>query len=535
MPRRARNSMNKSEFNWAWPYLALIAAVSFAYLNTYSNMFMFDDASLIVRNQFLLSWSHLPEIFTTSTTAGVGNVSNFYRPLQIMLYLIVYKLFGLSTTAFHELNIILHAANACLVYALATKKLNLKAVAAFIMALLWALHPLHTEAVTYMSATADPLHVMFILCGLMAWRPDNVKRQVLTGFCFILALLAKEAAIVFPALLVITLWFTQPRAQWLKATLATWPCWVIAGIYLVLRAGPLDFWHGAGFYKEANAYTESIAVRAFTFFSTLPDYFSLMVHPTELHMERQTPFVTEFINAKVLTGFGIVLTSLALMAGACLKNAPQALRVTGFAAAWFFAAYFPCMGVFMPVNSIFLEHWMYLPAIGLFLGFGELMGQLVAPRPHLKWPLGFAAVVFAGMFAVITFNQNRIWGDPFIFFTQILKYEHDRAPRALLSLGLAYETVGENDKALEYYQKVVDLGPASLPQVYRMLGHLHAQMNHTDEAIAAYKKALELKPDDYASVMGLADIYARKGQKEEAANYKARGLEMLKNNPYLQR
>jgi hypothetical protein len=178
------------------PYGALIAACLAVYCNVYGNAFLFDDVLLIKSNRFLQSWSGLGDIFTHSITAGAGMHDRFYRPLQILLYLIIYQSFGLSTVAFHLLNVGLHALNACLGFKLGIR-LGFRPVAVFMGVLLWSVHPIHTEAITYISGTADPLAACFCLLGLLALKDWTRLRILYACLFFILALLSKEAAIVF--------------------------------------------------------------------------------------------------------------------------------------------------------------------------------------------------------------------------------------------------------------------------------------------------------------------------------------------------
>src|ERR1700722_13693237 len=145
-------------------YFALILAVLIFYGNIYDNALLYDDEYLIQKNQYLRSWLSISEIFTHFVTDGAHRAGLFYRPLQNLLYLIVYQIGGVALLGFYLFNVFLHATNACLVYALG-RKLKFQTMAVFFTALIWALHPIHVEAVTYMSATADTLSALFCLLG----------------------------------------------------------------------------------------------------------------------------------------------------------------------------------------------------------------------------------------------------------------------------------------------------------------------------------------------------------------------------------
>ncbi|MDD3371931.1 MAG: hypothetical protein PHE27_08930, partial [Alphaproteobacteria bacterium] len=136
------------------PYYFLILCVFISYINVFDNQFLFDDDLIIVLNTWIKDWSHIGDILTGSTTNGAHIIGGFYRPLQLLLYLLMHHLGGGGTFWFHALNLSLHIANTCLVYKLG-KKLGFYEEACFLAALVWGVHPIHTEAVTYMSATAD--------------------------------------------------------------------------------------------------------------------------------------------------------------------------------------------------------------------------------------------------------------------------------------------------------------------------------------------------------------------------------------------
>ncbi len=223
-----------------WRPALLVLTVFLAYSNVYGNSFLYDDEFLIQKNSNILEWSGIRKAFLMSSTGGAGAVDSFYRPLQTVLYTIIYQIFGLSTFGFHFLNLLLHAGSAVLVYALGVR-LGFDRRASFFAGLLWSLHPLHTEAVTYQSATDDPLYTFFVLSGLLAlFGPSDGekigwKRISLATSFYILGLLSKETAIVFPAVMVACLFLVRKERWKPKTYFTTLPFWVIAGLYLLAR------------------------------------------------------------------------------------------------------------------------------------------------------------------------------------------------------------------------------------------------------------------------------------------------------------
>ena len=339
------------------------------------------------------------------------------------------RFFGSSTFGFHLLNVGLHALNAILIFLLGVR-LGFRRPAAWLAALLWAMHPIHTEAVTYQSATADPLYAAFLLGGLLVLFPErNIWRVVGAAVLYIGGLLSKETAIVFPALLVACSFLRSERRWSFKTYLWTLPFWVLALGYLVARKTFLDFDNTFQFYKTANVYTENFLYRVYTFLATLPSYAYLFVWPQNLHMDRNFPVFASFFYWPVAAG-----TCFMLVGGFLLWWERKSARpLLAFAFLWFLAAHAPHMGVFLPVNAIFLEHWLYLRRSEPMLGFCEWVAGW-------EWLPGRLAVAGAAAIALAlgtaTFYQNQIWATPISFYSHILASE-PRVARAQNNLAMA--------------------------------------------------------------------------------------------------
>ena len=498
------------------PDLVLLAAVFLSYANVYQNEFFFDDEFLILKNQFLRSWSHLGEILSHSSTGGAGQNDNFYRPVQTLFYLLVYQLAGLSKVGFHFLNVALHALNALVMWRLG-QRLGFNAKASWFAALIWAVHPLHTEAVTYMSATADPAHALFCLLGLI-WatppaggpvRPARVAGG--TGF-FVLALLSKEPAIVFPALAMICRFVTLPTARKWSARAYVWtiPYWALAFGYLGARRTVLDFDHTFQFYRQSNIYSENWLYRVYTFLATLPSYLELMLWPRTLVMERNFPVYTGLYGSVLCGGLIVLAAGLALAMG-------RGRRAVGlsFAGLWFFAAYGPQSGILIPVNALFLEHWMYLPMVGLGLGLAETAVRLASRRVARAGAGGLVVVAFG--LGARTWAQNRIWANPKIFYHHILDHNPKDA-RAMNNLAMAYSDEHDAIRAEDFYRRAIAISDV-YPQSHYNLALLLLGQNQAEAAITELKRALELDPHFGYATAKLAEIYGQLGELDKQREY----------------
>lgn len=483
--------------------IVLLLFVVAAYANVYYNGFLLDDEFLLQKNRYIHDADYFGRIFLSSSTMGAGGTDSFYRPLQTLAYFVVVQVFGFELPALHALNVILHALNVVLLFFLAVGRLKISPLFAFSAALLWAVHPLHTEAVTYMSATADPLHCLFVLLALHA-----ARRTWLCGLFFICGLLSKESAIVTP-LLVMVLAAVQAREpfHW-RTHLRTWPLWVIVVLYLISRKTWLDFDDTFSFYQESNVYTESMWYRTLTFFGTLPMYLKLLLWPTDLHMERNFPVFAGWTVDPVL---GVILIVLALWA--LWRERHLSWRPWSMAALWFFMAHVPHTGVLLPVNSLFLEHWMYLPSMGLFLGPMAWASR----RARWAWPVAALSVVMAVALAVATFHQNRVWADPITFYENILSHARGN-PRVFNNLGMAYAESGQSDKALQTYLRAVESSDV-YPQVRHNIAEELMRRGDLRAAIPHLERALQLNPQFYYSMKSLAAIYQKLGDEARAQEY----------------
>lgn len=491
-----------------WLAISLVAVVFAIYANVYGNAFLYDDEFLIQKNVLLRDEVRFWSFFGGSSTAGAGGADSFYRPMQGLLYWLVYQSAGLSTAGFHLLNLLLHAGNAVLVFLLG-RRLGLRESGAWAGALLWAAHPLHTEAVTYMSATADPLHVLFVLGAVLLFLRGGWGIAAACG-SFALALLSKESAIVAPAIAMVCVFLLSEKRWRPRTYLATLPLWMIAFGYLLTRK--LLAAETFEFYKKANVYSENLIYRVWTFLATLPSYAEILFWPEGLHMDRAFPVFAAFA-LPVALGLALLL----LGAGVIWWQRKSPFPVAAWAVLWFLAAHLPHTGILLPVNSLFLEHWLYLPSIGFFLAAGHGLSGLLR-----RW-LPVAVVPVALVLGVATFRQNEIWADPVTFYTNILSH-NPNAVRVRNNLAMAYSDRGELERAAREYEAAIAQSD-EYPQTHHNLGLLRARQGRFEEAIRELEKAVAMDPGFYHSYFYLAEIHGHLGHADLQREYQRKYLE----------
>ena len=446
-------------------------------------------------------------------------VSHYYRPLQNVVYTAVYAIDGFSLVAFHALNLALHILNACLVYVLGLR-LGFKPGAVLLAALLWALHPVQTEAVTYMSDTPDLMYVAFCLGGIILLQSNwSLKRVALSIVMSALALLSKEIAVIFPLLVMACLYLRdEQRFDW-RHYLKVWPFFAVVALYGGLRMLVLNG-HAAVANVAAGASDAPQASAGYEAFANLLTYLRLLVWPEGLHMEHDLQPHDALFPTAVGVGIVFVIGASLLVLG---KQNPRRLALS-WGLLWFAAALLP---VFC-IEGLLYEHWLYLPSAGLFLGVTQALALRFEQKPLMpRIAFGAGLAVFLG---VLTFQQNRIWSEPVVFYNNIFAHG-ERAPKAHTMLG-AYYTQHDNP-ASGIEQDQLALKFAS-PPLFSADDRAAAEANwgislliigdsvKNHDAEMHLKRALDAVPDFYPALHVLSDLYASRGDVAQARLYQSR-------------
>jgi len=481
--------------------LALFFLGLFTYVNVFPNQFIYDDEMDIQRNAFIRDFSHLGQIFTSCVGAGSQTPSNFYRPLQNILYAVVYKIWGLDVFGYHLLNVTLHLSNAVLIYIL-FRKFSKSRFVALGTALFFAVHPVETEAVTLMNGIADPLSVFFFLGALMFYQSEKTKAFTAAILFFILALLSKETAVVFSALFVLTdiLQNKFTLSRWGRyATLAA-----VTGSYLAIRSTSLNFTNSFNLFSTSNVYTEHLSYRFYTFLAALMDYWHVLLWPDRLMYDRpMTVYTTPFIP-KVAISFILLILILCVAVVSWRRN-----KILFCAVAWFFIPLIPVSGI-IPINGFVMEHWLYLPSVGFFFIAAtqiETIWKKFAPQ-KFSWQAA-ALVILALPLGVRTWARNQDYRGPLSFYPLILSYNPNIA-RIHNNLAMALDDAGQYKEAEDHYKAAMDL-QKNLPQPHHNLGRLYLKEGKTNLAIEEFKEASDLDPNFPFSHAELIKIYRADG------------------------
>jgi hypothetical protein len=476
-------------FSVALPLSVLIFFVFVVYSNSLWNEFVWDDYAGIVTNTYVHNFDFL-NFFSKSLTDGANAPTTFWRPLILVVFSGLWHFFGDLVVPYHLVNILLHSANASLFFLLFLRIFR-RRIPAFLAALVFAVHPLNTEAITYISGIGDPLSVFFMLLGanFYARAIQDQKRQKLlfsgTALVFLLALLSKESALIFPIILLLCGLFIRREnlKTWKDAIVVaqtTLPFFAISAFYVLARKSIFDFSENAPDILNLFSFHD----RFLTFCGVFVSYLQLLFAPLHLHMEWMLPTVKSASEPKTLFGI-FLLFGIIILIVTQFKKRPA----VSFGFLWFLIALFPNSNLLFGMAAFGAEHWLYFSFSGFFFALFSLADEFVVKENAKLFFIVFLSI-WVGWLSALTVERNRDWQDTITLFTSTLQ-ESPRSYRANMSLGNGYYDIGRYDDAKYYYERTLGLYPNSY-SAYARLGTLSLRLNKHDEAIRYYEHSVQI-------------------------------------------
>ncbi|MBM3283926.1 tetratricopeptide repeat protein [Candidatus Gottesmanbacteria bacterium] len=490
--------------------LLLIFLTFFTYLNILPNQLFYDDEELIYKNKYLADFKYFPRYFTENMIAGAGKLSNMYRPILLLSFAIDHLLWGNNPLGYHLTSIFLHAANSILVFLLVNCLFH-NSLLAVVSAVFFIIHPVQTEAVAYASGRTDLLAFLFTLISLLLslsflyTSRYQLLKYISAIFFFILALLTKESAVIFPLLLLLVYktGVDRIRKTVFKLTKIIIPIFLIDLVYIILRLTILNFYNILNFYQTNNIYSQHISVRLFTFAKVFFAYLGIFLFPKDLIFARDISYITSFQNVWVILFIFVVSGFLAFSIIAWRKN-----RLFLFSLVWFLTTLLPVSGI-VPINNIIAEHYLYFPSVAVFLIFSCFIVFLWHRYKSLKFRTFFLLLlVFVSTVLVTrTMIRNLDWKSPLTFYSKSLAQSPWHIPMRH-NLAMTYADQGEFARAIKEYELIISAGNV-YPQTHHNLANAYQAVGKYSEAEKEYRIAIGMDPDFIFSYYSLADLYKR--------------------------
>jgi tetratricopeptide (TPR) repeat protein len=505
--------------------LLLILWTVASYAPCLNGPFFFDDEHFIQKNSLIHSLDHVPELYTSTVTQGAAIKGNFYRPNQQLVYALLYQHYGQSTTLpYHLVSLMLHIASGILIL-LWLGRLGLGLFPAATGAALFLLHPVQTEAVCYISGLADPLATFFMLVALVLVTPPmsaiastNASRrlswrQVSAVVLFTtLALFTKESSVVLAPFVLLSVG-TQCLARKMKPdrsqVVITGTVIVLAILSVVAKFTMFKFGDAVGLTDAANPYTQSLILRLTTFVSVLWDYVYLLFWPKYLFYEKPYTAYEGLMHARGAFGSAMILLGLLPLLWAA--RVPRLALGVGMV----FAALIPFSGI-VPLNAMYLEHWLYVPMIGVAL----LLALIVEGLTKWVHRRRFAKSLFIGVVVVVacsavarTRTRSAEWANIETFYLN--EIDHAKNPgRIYNNLGMYYADLRDEARAIKYYELAVGSDTGRIfAQPHHNLALAYVNAGRMPEAMRELRAALQVDREFIYSLGVLRDVFARQSDK----------------------
>jgi len=507
-----------------WLLAAAIAGLALAAsANSVVNGFAYDDVYLIQRSTRMHTLDGLLREFARTYWGGESG-GDGYRPLTIIAFRLEWALGGGSPLPFHVVNIALHLAGAVTVFWLMTAVLP--RAAAWIAGALYAVHPVHTEAIANVVGQSELAVALSLALGTGLYLHGRNAGSVSRGrwaaivAVYIAGMLFKEHAIVLPAILLLAeATIVRDRTPWRQRVAALRPA------YLVLAAVGLGYlWArsavvvaGIGGFKPYvvfQALQLSTGNRVLTMIGLAPEWVRLLLWPARLMTEYAplTIEVAQGVSASQLPGLLVLLGTLGL-AVSCWRRSPAATFGIGFLA----LSLLPASNFLIPAGFIIAERTLLSPSIGAMIAVGSAVPFVYARIEHsaLARRLG-AALVLALLAGGITrsTSRNRAWFDNETLFRQAIVDSPD-SYRAHFMLGLhlfqkQWLTEGER-----HFRESIRLFPHDALVAYAMAEQYRAN-GRCQAAVPYYRALFALVPEADAGHTGFAICLLETGQWREA-------------------
>ena len=488
-----------SDPRWGALALAVALLAIAASATSLRNGFTYDDRWIIAENtrvhELRALWRYFEESYWPMRSGAA-----LYRPLIIILYTLQWVLGGGSPLLYHVVNVLLAAA--CAVAVFWTAGFVVPTRVAWLAAALFAVHPVHVEAVANVVGQAELWAGLVVLTSVGLYlrdRRDGVLRRetgALICALYLVGVFTKEHVIVLPALFVaaeLLLFHDAPVWQRLRRLrLLLWPLVVVAVAFLAVRVQVL----GAigGDEQHPSLLNHGLVDRLFIMLSVVPEYGRLMLAPAHLYADYSPHQLNVYASPDPSQLSGIVLL---VSAGLLFVLTMRRASVVAFGLAWFALIVAPVSNILLATGILLAERTLYLPSAGVMIalavGIDALSARLAAGGSPLRRyiPLACAAVLVLGIARSST--RNAFWHDSDHAFAAMVEEQPLSFKAHYAWGGQLFERRRNREAELEW-RRAIALMP-TYHGVYMDLAHKYREAHLCQAALPLYNQAVAIEPD----------------------------------------
>lgn len=533
--KQVQDNVGKDSILWQWlnirllPFeqfriqsIILFVVVCILYANTIPNEYAIDDTMVITENNFTRKGlAGIPKILTTDSFMGFKWIEQNllaggrYRPLSIVTFAIEYQFFGLNPHVSHAINLLLYALSCISLLALLRKYFFPYASDfCFIVALLFTIHPIHTEAVANIKGRDEILSLLFLIIAThfsFKWITEADKKIINLGislFCFFLALLSKENGLAFLAILPLS-WYVFGRVSLAKAATYILPFILVVGVYFAIRigfTGPIRVQGGSidVLNDPYGAVTkqERLATISYVFLR----YWGLLVFPHPMSWDYSFPQIPYYKFSDPIALLAFVL-NIGLVIWASINVWKR--NLFAYAILFYYLSMFLASNIIINIGAFMGDRLLYQGSIGFSLLVGAGLLYIIDKAQNLQVEakrgivLGFLGLVGIAATAK-TVQRNFDWKNSETLSIADVKAcpesvkTNQSAAGALKKLGAQEKDKAKKDayfqQALQHLKKSTTLHP-NYAEAYLEIGNVYYEMREIDSVEKYWKIGFGIYPD----------------------------------------
>ncbi len=567
-PANARPAVEFSPAQQRIVLLLILGATLFSYLGALKFEFVYDDKIMQVTNPLIHEWRHVPEYFTHDLWSHRPEQSaHYYRPALLLWYMTVYSVAGLEPALWHFSTLLIHLLLVGMVWLLARRTLSDSWTAA-LATLLFALHPIHVETVTWIGGVNESWLAILWIGTYLCYRNFRERAEHKAGwlaaslFLFAWALLFKETAVALPLFIVLDEFIRGADGDefWtrFKKGIAYAVMFVpFTVIYMVVRTWVLRSIVPPGRTPHGLLQMIYTAVSVFGF------YMKHVLWPVQLSVVYDLPYVESFSAARVLVPL------LLFAAGASLCRLCLDRKSVAGALNWLLVPMLPALAaaVLLGPASVVHDRYLCLPALGICLVAAMLIGKPGSGGAQARWMQGAVTAGLAALMIAGIVRESAPWANNRTLFTRGVEVspneesvnswlssellqegqpraaaavsqrylaKNDRSWYAHYDLANAYFVLQDFPAAEKHYARATELYPENAREFF-YLGLSRMRLGDPAGAGPVLRRAIELSPRGPGFHYALGQSLESQGRLEEAVAEYRRELENYPENPSLRR
>ncbi|MFA5933338.1 MAG: tetratricopeptide repeat protein [Microgenomates group bacterium] len=517
--------------------IVLLLIVAAAYVNIFQNDFAFDDPTFITGWKDIQTTTEIPYLLKGSLPLGH---TGLYRPLRSMFYVLSYHLWGENTFGYHLQSLFIIISLTLLTY-LIVSNLTKKHFTAMVAAMLFGLHPIHTESITFMTASFDAIGTVFFFLSFYLYiKYRNNSERVLFLLSILTATIAfftYEVTLTLPLLLFLydSLFLKksfQFKSKIMLSQISPYiPYLTILAFYLYTRMFYLQIVERGAYLLGSPFITFLVQVQAITL------YIRLLFLPVNLTVNHLiAPGIVAFtwaeISEKALRAqslFSIeVLTSIILIisiftiAIVCFRTRSW---VT-FCIFWFFISLAPVLNI-IPQGAVMTERYLLIPSFGFCTLIAVIIGnvyKLKAKNLNYKYLIITFLIITSGFFFIQTVYRNSEWRSSITLWESANRLNSNSYIN-VTNLAVGYAIANNPQKALNLFQKAENIASNNY-HTHQNLGVQYFKMKKYDLAIEEYYKTIQLEPKLSYLYTALSVAYLEKEDYDRAITSSKKAIEV---------